>query len=352
MKFAPAMLMLILIAGGHAAGQEAAKAPPATLTVAILDFAAKDPGNPDLGREIADALGALLSGEPGFTLVDRSAQERALQEQALNLTGLVDAEQAVKIGKIVGAKIIVTGRVFNLGQQTYIVAKLIGTETSLLESVTAKGAADADLGELTMELSQSMAGKLRDSGPKLVARPDTVPDPLPGLRDELSKRRRPVMAVIVREQHRAAPATVTAGRTPDPAVETELKRLLIASGFIIKDVPQNDLAGFARDWTPENLNAWPRSMAAVDVLIVGEGFSEFAARIGNLVSSSARAEINAIDRKTGRIVHAARTTTRAADLSEHIAAKTALEKAGYTLGIGLLREFAQSLPLTEPKPED
>ena len=324
-----------------APGAAAQKQP---LTVAILDFAAKDPGSPDLGRELADAIGALITDDPGFVLVDRSIQERALQELSLNLSGLVDPEQAVKVGKLVGARIIVTGRVFTLGQQTFIVAKLIGTETSLVESVTAKGAADADLGELTVALSKDLSKRLRDNGPKLIASAEPAADPLTALKQELAKRRRPVVAIIVREEHRGAPA---ATRTPDPAVETEIKRLLIECGFTVKDVPQNDLTGFARDWKADNVNSWPRWLAGVDLLIAGEGFSEFAARIGNLFSASARAELNAVDRHTGRIVHAARITTRGADLSENIAAKNALEKAGHLLAIELLQQFAMTLPTRE-----
>ena len=40
------------------------------------------------------------------------------------------------------------------------------------------------------------------------------------------------------ENHRRRPAV------PDPAVETEVKLLLRACGFEIKDVPQNELVGF------------------------------------------------------------------------------------------------------------
>ena len=35
-----------------------------------------------------------------------------------------------QIGHLTGAKVLVTGRVFNVGRETMIVAKIIGTETS------------------------------------------------------------------------------------------------------------------------------------------------------------------------------------------------------------------------------
>ncbi len=62
----------------------------------------------------------------------------------------------------------------------------------------------------------------------------------------------------------------------------------------------------------------------------------------------ARAEINVIDRKTGRIVLAGRRTDRAVDLAEAIAGKTALQKAGRKLSIEVLRHFAKTLPDAKP----
>src|SRR5208282_5067698 len=81
---------------------------PDALTVAILDFDANLPGDPDMGKEISEILTATLSGQNGFTLVDRSQMDRILTENAINLSGLVNAQESVKIGKLVGARILVT----------------------------------------------------------------------------------------------------------------------------------------------------------------------------------------------------------------------------------------------------
>src|SRR5688572_8077844 len=97
-------------------GQERA-APPTTgpaIPVALLDFDANMPGNAELGKQITEALTAVLTGEAGFTLVDRAAMHRTLQEHELNLTGLVNPDQAARIGKLVGAKVLVTGKAFLL----------------------------------------------------------------------------------------------------------------------------------------------------------------------------------------------------------------------------------------------
>ncbi|NLX21276.1 MAG: hypothetical protein GXY55_06330 [Phycisphaerae bacterium] len=311
------------------------------ITVAILDFAATSVGNPDLGIQIGEALTAILSGEQGFTLVDRAGLTRALQEHELNLTGAVDDATAIRIGKLIGARILVTGKAFPLGQRLYITAKMIGTETSLVEGLLVKSDIEGDVGDLIVELATQLSDRLRAAGPKLVASDDAI-DPLPALVRRLSGRKLPSVAVIVTEEHmRQQPAPV---QPIDPAVETEIKALLQACGFDVVDVPQNELADWARLTAKDDPQGWPRSLHRADVVVTGEAFSEFAARIGNLVSCSARAEINVITRADGKIVLADRQTTRAVDLSENIAGKKALEKAGRALGIRILEHFAAAFP--------
>ncbi len=163
-------------------------------------------------------------------------------------------------------------------------------------------------------------------------------------KEKLAKRQLPRVAIVVREQHHASPAA----RQPiDPAVETEIKQLLVEAGFAVFDVPQNELSGFTRDWNAGNVAGWPQALDKVEVLIAGEAFSEFATRIGNIVSCSARAEINVVRRRDARITLVDRVTTRAADLSENIAGKKALQSAGRAAGIRILEHFAETLPAVE-----
>jgi len=297
------------------------------VSVAVLDFASTTPGNPDLGSQIGEVLVATLSGESGFQLVDRSALARVLQEHELNATGLVGAEQAAKIGKLVGARILVTGKAFALDKQVFITAKLIGTETSLVDGIIVKGSKEADTATLVMELSQKIAERLRTAGPKLVAADEALTDPLPGLKAKLAGRKLPKVSVAITEQH----VTAAQAARVDPAVETEVKNILIAAGFTVVEGNERDL-----------------DKAGVDVAITGEAFSEFNARIGNLVSCSARIELKAADRRDNRVLFSNRATTRAVDLAENTAGKTALQKGGHELGIRLLRHFAETLPPAAP----
>ena len=66
-----------------------------------------------------------------------------------------------------------------------------------------------------------------------------------------------------------------------------------------------------------------------DIILKGEGFSEFAGRFqhGNLVTVKARLEVKAIDRATDKVIAIDRQTTVEVDLTEQIAGKKALQEA-------------------------
>ena len=301
------------------------RAADARVAVAVLDFESTTPGNPELGKQIGEVLVATLSGEPGFLLVDRASMGTTLREHELSLTGLVPPGDANKIGKLVGARILVTGKAFALDKQVFITAKLIGTETSLVDGIIVKGAREADTADLIMQLSQKISDRLRTAGPKLVAADEALTDPLPALKAKLAGRKLPKVAISIAERHVAAPRAAAAGI--DPAVDTEIKNLLIAAGFTVVDGGEREL-----------------DKAGVEVVITGEAISEFSARIGNLVSCSARGEMKAVSRADGRLLFADRSTTRAVDLAENTAGKTALQKGGREMGLRLLQHFADTLP--------
>jgi hypothetical protein len=288
------------------------------VTVAIFDFDANLPGNPDLGKQAAEAIGALMSGHPGFRLVDRAQISKTLTEQELNLTGLVDTDK-VKVGKLIGARILITGKIFTLDKSIFATAKLIGTETTLVEGVLVKAKAGGDTGELLVELSAKLQQRLTESSSKLLGADDAVVDPLPALKERLAKKAKPVVRIEVTERHIGE-----AQRAPDPPVDMELRTSFLACGFTVLDPAEANAKG--------------------DVLIKGEAFSEFAARVQNLHSCTGRAELSLVNVADGKVIAATRTLARAADLSENIAGRTALQRAGHEGAIQLLEKLAETLP--------
>jgi len=87
-----------------------------------------------------------------------------------------------------------------------ITAKLVGTETSRIESVLVKAGKDADLGEMAIELSAKIDERITKEGLNLTGADMVKPDPLPKLLESVSKKKRKlVFAVVVTEEHIAGP---------------------------------------------------------------------------------------------------------------------------------------------------
>ena len=162
------------------------------------------------------------------------------------------------------------------------------------------------------------------SAPKLVAPPDAADGKLEALKATLAKVAKPIVIVTIKEEHH--------GQVPqpiDPAAKTEIRSLLQQCGFTVVDAEH--AAGSGATYK-----------------VSGEAFSEYAARIGNLVSCVGRAEVSITTVPDGKVALSTRTTERGVDLAERIAGKNALQKAGHTLGLQILDYFAQHIPAATP----
>jgi hypothetical protein len=294
-----------------------------SITVAIFDFESKAPGNPDLGQQLGDILTARLSIYNQFRLVERKKLEDLLKEHQLNLAGMVDTNQAVKVGKMAGAKIMVFGRTFTVDRDLYIVAKIVGTETSQVKGVIAKGNLESNLSDIINQLVDKLADGLEKWAPKLLPKTEEFQNKVKMLKRQLKGRELPTVAVMIPEVH-------INRLVADPAAETEIKKIFRQIGFNVIEAKRRTLEKLAKDF----------SLAGVDIIITGEGFSEFGARIGGLVGCIARLEVQATERESHRIITSERTTRRAVDLSEAIAGKTALQAAGHELAIKLIEKIA------------
>ncbi len=62
------------------------------------------------GDEFSDAISHQFFKQTNVEVVEREAIERILKEQQLSMSGLIDDKQAVRIGKMLGADVIIIGR--------------------------------------------------------------------------------------------------------------------------------------------------------------------------------------------------------------------------------------------------
>ena len=287
--------------------------PPEILTVAVFDFESKDEAVRDLGPKVATLVNAALSAEPTVITVERAELEKALGEQELGLSGTVSSETAAKVGHLTGAKVLVTGRVFKVDKETMIVAKVIGTETSRVYGEMVKGGPGASIADLATDLAKKISATVVEKGTNLVAKVETPEARLERIKKSLKGDKRPVLSIKITEHHFNGP-------TIDPAAETELGKIAGDCGFKLAD---------------------DKSDLKADIEITGEALSEFGMRKGNLVSCKARVEIKVRQRSTGNILFVDRQTSVAVDLTEQVAAKTALQNAAAMLAERVLPKMVK-----------
>ncbi len=307
------------------------------LTVAVLGFTSKDTTIVNLGAKITDLVTARLSADPKLELVEREKLGRILDELGLSLSGIVNETEAAKVGQLAGAKILVLGRAFTVDDELVIITKVIATETSRVKAEIVKGPLTGNLTTIAQEMADKVDKVISESGPSMMAGAEIVSpeDRLDFLKAKLKGKRLPKVSVAVLERH-------FGGITIDPAAETEVIYWLQKLGFTVISQKENTLSAWAKTYFEDANIEVPKEIQKVDVLIVGEAFSELALRKGNLVSGKARVELQAIDRRTGRVLSIDRETGTAVDLSERIAAKKALQKATGNLCYRLIPEFVNN----------
>lgn len=313
-----AVLLSLLLPAACACADDGAEKESKKKVYPLAVFAFEERGSDvrGLGGQVSDLLFANLVTNGGLYLVERQELDKTLDEQGLSLSGAVNPDTAARVGQLTGAKILVTGSVFQVNNKLYIVAKIIGTETSKVLGESVKGSPKDDLDGLVEDLAEAVAKNIVDRGGELVAESVSRKDRLAEIKEKLGKGKRPSVFIKVEERHVGQPAV-------DPAAETELALYCNELGFEVIDAERGN-------------------QSDADVLLIGEGFSEFAGRHGNLISVKARLELKAVDRKSGQVLAVDRQVTVAVDLTEQIAGKTALQEASADVAGRLLPKLVES----------
>lgn len=307
MKTKTAILTFILLFGvvlAHAAEN--------ILTVAVFDFDSNDESVRGLGPKVATIINANLSAEPQLIMVERAEIDKLLGEHELGLSGTISQDSAAKVGQLTGAKVLVTGRVFKANDELFIVAKIIGTETSRVYGELVKGDNKASLSDLSADLAKKIAADITQKGDTLVAKVESREDLIARIKKSLGDKPLPTVSVKIGEQHFGQ-------RVIDPAAETELDSILQQCGFKVVD---------------------GNSTNSADVEITGDAFSAYGSRKGNLISCKSRVEIKA-HKRNGDLIIADSQTSVAVDIAEQTAAKTALQNAAVGLAARLLPKLEQ-----------
>ena len=108
------------------------------LTIAVVDFTNtnKDPELDYLVKGIPESIITYLGKRGKVRIVERARLDAALKELKLGISGIVDEQTAVKIGKAVGATAIIVGSFIRVAGNIRINARLIDVQTG--EIITAE----------------------------------------------------------------------------------------------------------------------------------------------------------------------------------------------------------------------
>ncbi|MCP3873623.1 MAG: hypothetical protein GY699_10775 [Desulfobacteraceae bacterium] len=268
---------------------------------AIFNFSEKGLQLKGMGETIGKLIFANLVISPNIALVDREEMAKLFDEAELNISGMVNPMQAIQVGQLTGAKIIITGTVFEVEDQLMIVAKIIGTETSRVLGASVSGDIDSKVTTLVEKLSSKVEKIITSKADVLTIKPVKRTDRIASLKKALGSQKKPSLSIDIKERH-------TNQTINDRAAETEMLFFASELGFEIIDIHKD-------------------TSRKPDILIQGESFAEFATRKGNIVGVKARLEVKAIDQRTNRILAVDRQTELEVDLAELIASKKALAKA-------------------------
>lgn len=153
-----------------------------------------------LMAQLADHLNS--SGR--VKVVERILIERLLEELNLGSSELADPETALKLGKILAARLIGTGSIFYMPNSTLLSMRLIDTETSAIAQVTTKELAEPlsvekELFQINREILKTIILKyplrgyiVKDSGDQFIVNLGSNQGVVPGTRFEVIEEQEPV----------------------------------------------------------------------------------------------------------------------------------------------------------------
>jgi hypothetical protein len=303
-------------AGGAAPGDpEPAPAARALRTLAVLSFEERGAGAKDLGAQVTDLLFAKLAAKDDIVLVDRADLAKALKELELGLSGAVKADSAPRVGQLTGARLLLWGSVIVVDKRRHLIAKVVSTETSQMVGVDVEAPSSDELGGLVAKLADKVADAVTEKADKLLPQAPSMADRMATAKRAIGKKATLSLWVRIGERSVARPA-------PDPAAQTEVIRIARDLGFEVQDADEG-------------------AKGKADVLLTGEGLSEFGGRRGELATVKARVEVKAVDRATGKVLAVDRQTAVVVDLTEQLAGKAALQQAADEIALRLLPKLVK-----------
>jgi len=132
-------------------------------TVAVMPFtnATNETALDWLSTGISETITGDLLTLGGFVVVERLQLWQVMEEQALQLTGAVDDETVIEIGKLLGADYLIVGAYQKMGNTLRLTARFVEAESgSIRESAKVTGRID-DVFDLQDQIVSNLAANLK-----------------------------------------------------------------------------------------------------------------------------------------------------------------------------------------------
>jgi curli biogenesis system outer membrane secretion channel CsgG len=286
---------------------------------------------------VSQIMQAELSQSATLMLVEREQLDKALREMKLDAQGLADPATAQKLGVIIGARYFCGSSVSRTGGKSLAVVKVVDVETTLTKLAYAQLANPDDAVEAGQSLAKQVERLVAQFEQERAQRPAAAAaskaKPLP------ADWKRPAVMVIIREMHVRQPQLI------DPAGETEIVKRLLADTFKVIDseyvvMMKRGQEGAVPFRTLKTCTQYAASKKA-DLLLYGEAISELGASVGDFKGCRGRVELKAVDVKTDEVLVSDSAEGGAADLSETVAGKKAIQQAANRLADTFLYSVAE-----------
>src|SRR5207245_2262715 len=227
-----------------------------------------------LQRGMAAMIISELAANPGARVVEREELQRLLEEQNLGASGRVDDATAAKVGKLVGARYVVTGTFIDFYGDFRVDLHLVNVETSEIMKVEKENMRRDHLFDIIRNVSQRL---MKDASlPPVAWQPGGVAAILEGaqverrelrLPRELAVDERPTVLVLDPESRSLFPLDVL--------------RAFVDAGGAIVALGRDGEADVPEQMPAELLAGFVRHPAGARQLLVAvrAGFREGAARV-------------------------------------------------------------------------
>ena len=104
----------------------------ADIKVAVIDFSGNKYWTND-AKIVTEIIMSELTSSKKVSVAERSELKKVLNEHGLNMTGVINPEQAVQLGQFMALNKLITGSLGKLGGKYVITAKMIDLESAKIE---------------------------------------------------------------------------------------------------------------------------------------------------------------------------------------------------------------------------